>query len=157
MNFYILLLLTHLSLILQPTRITNHSNTLIDNIFSNVIEPDIMLGNLIATISDHLPQFPIIRNIFGNISRNKYNIYERNWSKFDWENFILGYFSVDWEDLLKIDKLNTDNSNKMYLDAINIILDTYAPLKRVNKYKLKFKSKPWITFKIQYLWKTNYL
>ena len=26
-----------------------------------------------------------------------------------------------------------------------MLLDTYAPLKRINKYKLKFKSKPWIT------------
>ena len=42
-------------LILQPTRITSHSNTLIDNIFSNVIEPDITSDNLTATISDHLP------------------------------------------------------------------------------------------------------
>ena len=47
-------------LILQPTRITSHSNTLIDNIFSNVIDPDIISGNLTATISDHLPQFAII-------------------------------------------------------------------------------------------------
>ena len=29
-------------LILQPTRITSHSNTLIDNIFSNVFDPDII-------------------------------------------------------------------------------------------------------------------
>ena len=134
---------------LQPTRITSHSNTLIDNIFSNVIEPDIISGNLTATISDHLPQFAIIPNIFGNISGNKYNIYERDWSKFDRENFILDYFSVDWEDLLKIDKLNTDNSTKTYLDAINMLLDTYAPLKRINKYKLKFKSTPWITLGLQ--------
>ena len=28
----------------------------------------------------------------------------------------------------------------MYLDKINILLDTYAPLKRINKYKLKIKS-----------------
>ena len=54
-------------LILQPTRITSHSNTLIDNIFSNVIDPDIISGNLTATISDHLPQFSIIPNMFGNI------------------------------------------------------------------------------------------
>ena len=26
-----------------------------------------------------------------------------------------------------------------------MFLDTYAPLKKANKYKLKFKSKPWIT------------
>ena len=37
----------------------------------------------------------------------------------------------------------------MYLDKINMLLDTYAPLKRINKYKLKFKSKPWITLGLQ--------
>ena len=29
------------------------------------------------------------------------------------------------------------------------ILDTHAPLKHVNKYKLKFKTKPWITPALQ--------
>ena len=132
-------------LVLQPTRITSHSNTLIDNVFSNVIDPDIISGNLSATISDHLPQFTIIPNMFGNIPGNKSNIYERDWSKFDQENFILDFFSVDWEDLLKVNELNADNSTKTYLDKINILLDTYAPFKRINKCKLKIKSKPWIT------------
>ena len=85
---------SYIPLILQPTRITSHSNTLIDNIFSNVIDPDIILGNLTATISDHQPQSAIIPILFG-ISGNKSNIYERDWSKVDRENFILDYFSVD--------------------------------------------------------------
>ena len=102
-----------------------------------------------ATISDHLPQFAIIPNMFGNILGNKSNIYERDWSKFDQENFILDYFSVDWEDLLKIDELNVDNSTKMYLDKINMLLDTYAPLKRINKYKVTCKSKLRITLSLQ--------
>ena len=66
-------------LILQTTRITSYSNNLVDNIFSNAIEPDIMSGNLTAIISDHLPQFAIIPNIFGNTSSNKCKIYERDW------------------------------------------------------------------------------
>ena len=37
----------------------------------------------------------------------------------------------------------------MYLDKINVLLHTYALLKRINKYKLKFKSKPWITLGLQ--------
>ena len=37
-----------ITLILQPTRITSHSNALIDNIFSNVLNPD--TGNLTAII-----------------------------------------------------------------------------------------------------------
>ena len=38
-------------------------------------------------------------------------------------------FSVDWGNLLKIDKLNADNLTQIYLDKINMLLDTYAPLK----------------------------
>ena len=68
-------------------------------------------------------------------------IYERDWSKFDQESFTLDYFSVDWEDLLKIDERNTDNLTKMYLDKISMLLDTYASFKKINKYNLKFKSK----------------
>ena len=63
--------------------------------------------------------------------------------------FVVDYFSVDCEDLLKIGELDVDNSTKMYLDKINMLLDTYAPLKKINKYKLKFKSKPGITLGLQ--------
>ena len=37
----------------------------------------------------------------------------------------------------------------IFLNKINFILDKYAPLKKVSKSKLKFKSKPWITSGIQ--------
>ena len=50
---------------------------------------------------------------------------------------------------MKIDELNVDNSTQTYLKKIHILLDTYAPLKRINKYKLRFKSKPWITLVLQ--------
>ena len=45
--------------------------------------------------------------------------------------------------------LKIDNSIKIYLDKTNVILNTYAPLKKINKYKLKFKSKPWLTLGLQ--------
>ena len=134
---------------LQPTRITSHSNTLLDNIFSNIIDPDTISGNSTATISHHLPQFAIIPNMFGNTASKKSNIYERDWSKSDREKFILDYFSIHWEDLIKIDELNVDNSTQTYLENINILFDTYAPLKRIDKCKLRFKSKPWITLGLQ--------
>ena len=69
--------------------------------------------------------------------------------KFDQENFILNNFFVDWEDMLKTDELNADNSTRMHLDKINMFLDTYVPLKRITKYKLKFKSKPRIILGLQ--------
>ena len=50
--------------------------------------------------------------------------------------------------MLKSDELNADNSAKKVLDKINnMLLDTYATLKRVKKYKLNFK--PWMTLGLQ--------
>ena len=49
------------------------------------------------------------------------------------EKILFYTFSVEWEDLLKIDELNAGNSTKKFLDEINMLLDTYAPLKRVEK------------------------
>ena len=59
--------------------------------------------------------------MFGNTATNKSNIYERDWSKFDRENFILGFFPTGWVDLMKINELNVDNSTQMYLERINIL------------------------------------
>ena len=65
--------------ILHPTRITSHSKTLIDNICSNFISPEIISGNITANISDHLPQFSFVPNILSNPSNQKSNYYERDW------------------------------------------------------------------------------
>ena len=46
-------------------------------------------------------------------------------------NFVLDCFSVDWEDFLKINELNADNSTKIYLHKINMLLHTYVPLKKL--------------------------
>ena len=42
-----------------PTRVTTHWKSLIDNIFLNNIESDLILGNKISTISDHFAQLQL--------------------------------------------------------------------------------------------------
>ena len=51
-----------------------------DNIFSNMPVPNIISGNLTASISDHLSQFLVDPNIFFNALYPKSNNYERDWS-----------------------------------------------------------------------------
>ena len=34
-------------------------------------------------------------------------------------------------------------------NSIKMCLDTYAPLKIINKYNMRFMSKPWITLALQ--------
>ena len=67
--------------ILQPSRVATNSKTLIDNNFSN-------MAVLVAP------------NTFFNASYTKSNNYERDWTRFDEENFVLDYFSVEWDNFL---------------------------------------------------------
>ena len=46
--------------ILIPTKNNTKNDTVIDNIFTNQINPDIRSGNLNIVISDHLPSFFIM-------------------------------------------------------------------------------------------------
>ena len=62
--------------ITSPTRLTSHSQTLIDNIFSSVINDDCIAGNLISPISDHHTQFLIIPNY--TTQNSKKDTYKRN-------------------------------------------------------------------------------
>ena len=91
--------------------------------------PNINSGNLTASISDHLPQFLVAPNIFFNGSYPKSNYYERDWSRFDQENFVLDYFSVEWDNFLLSSNANTEKSYKTVLEKFESLLDTYAPLK----------------------------
>ena len=45
------------SFIYRPTRISNHSFTLIDNVFTNVTNHKVTSGILVSDITDHLPIF----------------------------------------------------------------------------------------------------
>ena len=55
-------MMTHYLLphILHPTRVTDHSVTIIDNIFTNITEFNSKSGNILCEISDHFPQFIIV-------------------------------------------------------------------------------------------------
>ena len=128
--------------ILQPSTVTTNSKTLIYNIFSNMAVPNIISGNLTASISDHLSQFLVAPNIFFNASNPKSNNYERDWSRFDQENFVLDYFSVEWDNFLISPNTNTKKSYKTSLEKFKCLIDTYAPLEKLSKNKLKFKDKP---------------
>ena len=94
---------------------SSHSNTLIDSKFINIVLPDSISANLTATILDHLPQFLIVPNIFSKTPSNKSNIFERDWSNFDQENFILDHFSTSWKETLKIKEQNIDYSTENFL------------------------------------------
>ena len=73
----------------------------------------------------------IVPNVFANPPSKRSNIYERDWSNFEQVNFVLDYFSINWDDTLKIKDENTDCSTKAFLNKINNLLDCYLPLKKL--------------------------
>ena len=70
-------------------------------------------------------------------------------SKFIQTEFLLDYFDKDLSNAFQFDQQDVNLSIELLLDNMYSVLDEYSSLKRVNKYKLKFKSKPWITPAIQ--------
>ena len=123
----------------------HHSKTLIGNIFSNFVSPEIISGNITATISDYLPQFSFVPNILSNPSTQKSNYYETENFNLNKKTLYLTILIKIGLDLLQIDEQNVNLSMNSFLNSIDSILVVHASLKKVNKYKLKFKAKPWIT------------
>ena len=70
---------------------------------------------------------------------------EHDWSKLNLEEFILDYFAIDLPHILKLHDNNTNTSFQNIFDSMSRILDKHSPLKKLSKYKLKFKTKPWFT------------
>ena len=131
-----------------PTRINAVNNTLIDNIFTSDIHPQLISGNLSIGISDHLPSFLIIPKKNQNFLPKKHNIMKRDRSKFNKEDFILDYLSIDWDETLELDVENVNLSFNRFLSAINDLLDRHMPLKKISKKEFKRRFKPWITDEI---------
>jgi len=73
-------------LILQPTRVTSTSATLIDNIFINNLDCISKGGNITCSISDHFLQFSQI-DIFDKVKLKHTPKYARNWRIFNKNEF----------------------------------------------------------------------
>ncbi|MBY0580760.1 MAG: hypothetical protein K2P53_03665 [Rickettsiales bacterium] len=126
-----------------PTRITNHSATIIDNIFSNLITNEIISGNLTTSVSDHLPQFCIFPNFNKLFIPRNHNLYRRNFKNFDKIKFTSDLLKIDWDNVIENSDVNS--CFQMFISETTLILDNYAPLKKISIKNFKRRFKPWIT------------
>ena len=86
----------------QPTRVTNHSETVIDNIFSNIYDYETVSGNITSLIADHSAQFLLIKNCYVSFKSCDYYVYE--YSKFDRKKLLMT--SLCWNGLLLMTHLS---------------------------------------------------
>ena len=144
--FFENMMATHLlPTITIPTKINKKNSTIIDNIFTNQINPDMLSGNLTVGISDHLISFFIIPNDNQNHLPKKHNLYTRKTKNLDRINLILDYLDIDWDSKLKADDKNVNKTTNIFFHEMNSLLDRYKPLLKVTQKEYKRKFKPWIT------------
>ena len=120
------------SLVQKPTRITDHSATLIDNIFFNSLEHHAINGNVLSGISGHLPNFIII-NKLSALPKN-FRIYRRSYSSIDKDSLAAEFSNKDWNEILPT---NGANASK------------HAPVYKLSRKEVKSLAKPWITLGIK--------
>ena len=129
-------------LILQPTRVTLSSSTLIDNIFLNNIEMASQGGNITTSLSDHFCQFTII-DCFDHLSKTKKTRLGRSFKNFNHDEFKRELININWESLF----LNKDAEIcfNSFFNKVEDILNLMAPIKNLSKKEIKLQEKPWIT------------
>ena len=107
-----LLNLGYLPIITKATRITDHSTTLIDHIYTNSPQKVVKSGICLVGISDHLPVFCTIENKLPILKENKYY---RDFSKFNNEQFINDLSKINFNNLV------SPSVNESMNDIINAL------------------------------------
>lgn len=127
-----------------PTRITNQSSTLIDNIFVSPSSNSLLSGNLTVSLSDHLPQFIFFQNEFISNVNQKLGYY-RKWTNFDEIKFREEFDQINWDEVLALEKEDPEFSFNTFLCKFDLLFDKHVPLTKQTKRQLRLKDKPWIS------------
>lgn len=145
-------------LITKATRITNHTSTLIDYIYTNTPEKVLQAGICLADISDHLPVFCTVSDKLPVVNDSKFF---RDFKNFDDNLFLNDIRNVDFNSLISND---VNESMNNVINILEEISDKHAPLRKLSNKKKKQLNKPWISNGIlksikrkQKLFKTNFL
>ena len=125
--------------ILHLTRVTDHSATVIDNIFSDNTTFDTVSGNIVTHISDHFPQFIILNKT--NIDCKRCSFFKRDFSKFDEQKFVDG-FAGNNLDFLADRELSLNRKFHLFYQNPSSRVEHHAPSKKMNKRDLKLHEKP---------------
>ena len=94
----------YLPQITMPTRLTDTTMSIIDNIYTNTFTEDIFSGNIILQITDHLLQF-ISVNKKHTVNHIKSNYYKRDYKMFNEQDFLNDLSANDWDNNIIIIRL----------------------------------------------------
>ena len=128
-----------------PTRITDTSNTLIDNILVNVIDDRHISGIMINKISDHQPIFTCNNKLFEQVDMTQYIEIETK-SENSQKRFIEHLKNINIMNKLNMD-INSDiNDNyEVFCKLLQSSKSEHMPIKSVKFNKYKHKKNKWIS------------
>ena len=148
--------------ITKPTRITNKSATLIDNILiSSLLQRNYASFAVIEDISDHFACLVILKDQNKSIKGPKY-IKTRNLDNHKITNIVASLQEHNWKEILE--PLNADDGFNVFHSILTRSIDKLAPETEIRTSKSKTPRDPWITkgcckvfkSKRNYIW-NNYL
>ena len=111
--------------ILQPTRITEYSSTVIDNIYGNNFEQISQSGNILIKFADHFTQFLSINKEVTKVKQN--TVYKRDFREFNEESFIDDICIQNWT---AKNPAGTNPKIDDFLWRLAGCIDRHAPLKK---------------------------
>ena len=129
-------------LIDRPSRITNHSFTIIDNIFTNAANYETSSGLLISDISDHLPVFAICKYPNLNRKTDKQFVKKRIINEITINSLINDLLEENWE--LVLNSADVNFAYKSFLFRFLKLFNKCCPIKQVRISNTR-RDKPWFT------------
>ena len=117
-----------LPFIKTSTRITFNSATLIDNIFTNVIDKDFVTGSFCVDISDHLPIFLLSRKLTCKGSVSDTQSFSRKITDDGTTALRNELYITDWSSLYCSSDANA--AYELFYSRLENAFDKYLPLTR---------------------------
>ena len=122
--------------VLQPTRVTGHSATVIDNIFTNITDYETISGNILNQVADHFSQFLILKQL--SVTHKGTAYYQYDYSNFNRDHFISDFSKINWFEKGQF----VDVSFLIFHNKVSKCVREYVPLVKLSRRKLSLRSKP---------------
>lgn len=133
-------------LVTKPTRITDRSATLIDNILTNRLNGNDLRGILLTDISDHLPIFTIKRDVKIDKAPRVTQV-SRHINAENIDKLMIDLSQEDWTDVAQNNDPN--ESYNIFYNKLYNLYNKALPIKTNTSGVTKFQQKPWLTKGIQ--------
>ena len=122
---------------------------IIDNVFINLINVNVISGNILTQILDQLRQFLILKN--ASIPQHKLAVFKSDYSRYNEGNYIFDFNEIEFNCMN--DNSDINKNYDQFLKDITLLVEEHVPTKQCSKKESKLKGKPGIYYRVQKMMK----